>query len=76
MDISARVKELNKISFDIDKYDDAQLNPADTIESVRQEVDTAKSNQDLQSLLALRAKERILLSQEIKTLRETLIKKN
>ena len=76
MDISARVKELNKISFDIDKYDDAQPNPADTIESVRQEVDTAKSNQDLQSLLALRAKERILLSQEIGTLRETLIKKN
>ena len=44
MDISARVKELNKFSFDIDRYDDAQPSPADTIESVRQEIDTAKSN--------------------------------
>ena len=68
-DISARVKELSKNSIDIDLYDEAQLNPADTLESVLQEIDTAKVNQDLQHLFQLRAKERALLNREIASLR-------
>ena len=76
MDISARVKELSKISFDIDLFDDASLNPADNLESVLQEVDTAKVNQDLQLLIQLRAKERALLNREIVNLRAQLVKKN
>lgn len=46
-DISARLKELSKNSIDMDQYDEAQLNPADTLESVLQEIDTTKVNQDL-----------------------------